>query len=319
MSLTELTMESAAHPFLTIDYDTAVAIIFQSAPEGTPPPAPVTSGRPARRLRDAMEPIASHAVWSRHTNEVLSKLGLKLFTGYVWGKAAVLGEPPTEVVVSVFPDFEPGLITAAYEEARRQCGRAGMMAAREEATIESLAAVLDGADVTPVIRALRRGVEAADGTGLVLFSGLRSLGWPDDPVGHLWRACDLLRQHRGDGHTAACIAAGLGPVTMNVMTELWMGIPVGQLAVGQRGWPEEAVAAAVAELERRGLVADGALTTAGRRLRDDIEDRTDAMQQSIIDAVGADLDALTRQLDGWSDALIAAGAAPPDPAKRAAG
>jgi len=199
VTATGLTMEAAVHPFLTIDYDTAVAIIFQSAPEGTPVPVPVAGGRPARRLRDAMEPIASHAVWSRHTNEVLTKLGLKLFTGYVWGKAAVLGEAPTEVVVSVFPDFEPGLIAAAYDQARRQCGRAGMIAAREEATIASLTEVLDGADVTPVVAALRRGVEAADGAGRVLFSGLRALEWPDDPVGQLWRACDLLRQHRGDG------------------------------------------------------------------------------------------------------------------------
>jgi len=317
MTLSEVTMESAAHPFLTIDYETAVAIIFQSAPEGTPPLAPVTSGGPARRLRDAMEPIATHAIWSRRTNEVLAKLGLKIFTGYVWGKAAVLGEPPTEVVVSVFPDQEPGLITAAYEEARRQCGRVGMMAAREEATIESLAEVLDGADVTPVVRALRRGVEAADGSGRVLFSGLRALGWPDDPVGQLWRACDLLRQHRGDGHTAACIAAGLGPVTMNVVTELWMGMPVGQLAIGQRGWSDAAVAAAVADLERRGLVAEGALTTAGRELRDDIEERTDALEQPVIDAIGDDFESTVASLDTWSAACIAAGLYTPDIYKRA--
>lgn len=317
MSVTGVAMDPATHPFLTIDYDTAVAIIFQSAPEGTPLPAPVTSGRPARRLRDAMEPIAMHALWSRHTNEVLAKLGLKLFTGYVWGKAAVLGEPPTDVVVSVFPDFEPGLIAAAYEQARRQCGRAGMMAARDEATIESLTEVLDGANVDPVVRVLRRGVEAADSTGRALFSGLRALGWPDDPVGQLWRACDLLRQHRGDGHTASCIAAGLGPVTMNVMTELWMGMPVGQLAIGQRGWSEEAVAAAVTHLERRGLVADGALTTAGRELRDDIEERTDALEQPVIDAIGDDLDSTVASLDSWSAACIAAGFYTPDIYKRA--
>jgi hypothetical protein len=317
MTLSEVIMEPATHPFLTIDYETAVELIFRSAPEGTPTPAPVTSARPARRLRDAMEPIASHHVWSRRTNDVLSKLGLKIFTGYVWGKAAALGEPPIEVVLSVFPDHEPGLIAAAYEEARRQCGRAGMMAAREEATIESLAGVLEEVDVTPVVSVLRRGVEAADGTGRTLFCGLRSLGWPEHPVGQLWRACDLLRQHRGDGHTAACISAGLGAVTMNVMTELWLGMPVGQLAVGQRGWPEEAVAGAVADLERRGLAADGALTAAGRALRDDIEERTDAMQQPVIDAIGADLDATVAALDGWSSACIAAGLYTPDIYKRA--
>src|SRR5438270_507861 len=132
--------------------------------------------------------------------EILGKLGLKFFTGYVWGKAAALGEPPTAVVASVFGSLEPGVIAAAYEEGRRQCGRAGMMAAREEATIESLTEILGGADVTEIVDVLRRGIEAANGTGRPLFSGLRSLGWPTDPVGPLWRASDLLREHRGDGH-----------------------------------------------------------------------------------------------------------------------
>jgi hypothetical protein len=310
-------MEPAPHPFLTIDYDTAIELIFGLADEETPTPAPMTDARPARRLRDAIEPIATHATWSRRTNEVLAKLGLKIFTGYVWGKAAPLGEPPAEVVLSVFADHEPGLVIAAYEEARRQCGRAGMMAAREEATIESLAEVLEGVDVTPVVTVLRRGAQAADGTGRTLFCGLRSLGWPDHPIGQLWRACDLLRQHRGDGHTAACIAAGLDGVTMNVLTELWLGMPVGRLAAGQRGWPEEAVAGALANLERRGLAVDGTLTNAGRQLREDIEKQTDLMQQPVIDAIGDDLDSTVRSLDAWSARCIEARLYTPDIYKRA--
>jgi len=317
VTATEMAMEPATHPFLTIDYDTAVELIFGLADEGAPTPAPVVDASPARRLRDAIEPIATHATWSRRTNAVLAKLGLRIFTGYVWAKAAPLGEAPTEVVLSVFPDYEPGLVAAAYEEARRQCGRAGMMAAREEATIESLAEVLDGADVSGVVAALRRGVEAADGTGRTLFCGLRSLGWPEHPVGQLWRACDLLRQHRGDGHTAACITAGLDGVTMNVLTELWLDMPVGRLAVGQRAWSEDAAAGALAGLERRGLAAGGALTTAGRQLRDDIEEQTDAMQQAVIDAIGAELDATITSLNAWSARCIAAGLYTPDIYKRA--
>jgi hypothetical protein len=43
------------------------------------------------------------------------------------------------------------------------------------------------------------------------------------------------------------------------------------------------------------------------------------MQQSVVDAIGPDLPGITKQLDGWSDALVALDAAPPDPAKRLAG
>lgn len=319
MSLLEVTTDPAPHPFLTIDYETARDLLFAPNPEGTPVPVPVVKARPARRLRDAMEPITYHPIWSRHTNEVLAKLGLKIFTGYVWGRAAALGEPPAEVVAAAFATFPPGLIIAAYEDARRQCGRAGMLAAREEATIESLAEVLDGTDVMPVVTVLRRGVEAADATGRPMFAGLRSLGWPEHPVGQLWRACDLLREHRGDGHIAACISAGLGPVAMNILTELWVGAPLGAQSIGFKGWSEEAVATTVADLEKQGLVADGGLTSAGRALRDDVEERTDAMEASVLDAIGDDFDATVAALDTWSAACIATGNCLPNIYKHATG
>jgi hypothetical protein len=309
----------ASNPLLSLDYDTAVKLLFVPPPEDSPLPPPIVEGSPARRLRDAMEPIALHGAWCLRTNEVLARLGLQIVTGYVWARAATLGEPPAEVVVSTFAWFEPGLLMAAYEQARRQCGRAGLLAARDDATIESLTEVLNGADVSAAVAALRRGVDAADGTGRPLYAGLRALGWPDDPVGQLWRACDLLREHRMGGHLAACISTGLGPVALIVLTELWLGMPIGAHAMGWRGWSEADVASAVTDLERRGLVADGALTTSGRELRDDIEARTDAMEQAVIDAIGDDLDATITSLDEWSAACIAARAFPPDIYKRATG
>ena len=77
--------------------------------------------------------------------------------------------------------------------------------------------------------------------------------------------------------------------------------------------------AAVAALRDRGLVEGDGLSGAGLRFRRELEATTDAMQQTVVDAIGPDLDALTAQLGEWSDALVAAAAAPPDPAKRLAG
>src|SRR5690349_6848326 len=99
-----------------MDYETAVQVFFQPNPPQTPTPYPVEEGSPARRLRDAAEPIAMHAVWSRLTNERLATLGLNFLTSYVWGRAAALGEPPAAVVVSSFAAFESGLVTRLYEE-----------------------------------------------------------------------------------------------------------------------------------------------------------------------------------------------------------
>ena len=35
--------------------------------------------------------------------------------------------------------------------------------------------------------------------------------WPDEPHLALWHALTVLREHRGDGHVAALVLAGIGP------------------------------------------------------------------------------------------------------------
>jgi helix-turn-helix protein len=300
--------ETLLEAYLSWDYDLVMGT-FEDVPGSWFPP-PAASTRPARQLRDAMAPIAEHAIWSRQTYDSLAKLGLAFVPGYVWGRAAPLGDPPAAVVVAVFAVYEPRLLTAVYEEARRHCGRAGLLAAREEATIGSLAEILDGEDVTTAVTALRRGVEAAGGSGRPLFSALRALDWPESPLGQLWRACDLLREHRGESHTAAWLAAGLSPVATNLLTELWNGMPLGLYSGMRRGWFQDDIAVALADLESRGLVVDGQITAAGRRLRDDIEDRTDAMEQPVVDAIGADFDAVVQCLGTWSAACVETGAFP---------
>ena len=304
-----------------MDYEAALEVFFQPSPADAPPPRAVAEGGPARRLRDAYEPVAMHAVWSRQTNEALAALGLNFLTGYVWGRASGMGEPAPAVVVSSFACFEPGLVSTLYEEGRGKVGRAELVAARDESTTRSLRAVLadvDDADVDRVVGVLRRGVDAADGTGRPLFSGLASQPWPEDPVGQLWRACDILREHRGDGHIAACVAAGIDAVAMNVLTELYLGMPLFSYSAS-RAWPADVLQATAERLRADGLMDGDELSDAGRRLRDDIEARTDRSQHAVVEAVGDDLDATITQLQQWSAACVDAGAFPPDIYKRAAG
>ena len=301
-----------------MDYDDAVATFCSPRPAGTPLPEVVGAGGPARRLRDACEPLAMHALWNRHTNEHLAALGLDFLTGYVWGRAASLGEPSPPVVAAVFAWFEPGLLAGLYETARTAVPRERLLAVRDAATAASLAELLAGDDPAEVADLLADAVERADGTGRPLFSGLRGRGRPGDPYQRLWWACDLVREHRGDSHVAVANAAGLGPVEMNVLTECWIGMPLLSYTA-TRGWPEAAMSAAVDGLEARGWLRDGALTDAGRAARAGIEDRTDAAEQPIAAALGGRLDEVVARLDGWSERCIAAGAFPADILKRAAG
>ena len=300
-----------------MDYDAVVEAFFRPSPPGVVP-APVAAASPARRLRDAIEPLAMHSVWSRRTNERLHDLGLDFLGGYVWGRAAALGEPDAGVVVSSFAVFEPGMLTATYDQARATCPRDVLLATRTEATIESLHATLGGTDVAPIADRLAAAVSAADAAGRPLFAGLARQTWPDDPVGRLWRACELAREHRGDSHVAACIADGWGPIAMNVLTELWVGMPLGSYSA-TRGWSAEQIAETTAALRAAGLLDGDLLSDAGRARRDALEATTDAMEHSIIDALGTDADAVTAQLDEWSQRCVSAGSFPPDAFKRAAG
>ena len=301
-----------------MDYDQVVAAVFQRRPEGTPVPEAVASAAPARRLRDAAEPVAMHAVWSRHTNERLASLGLDFLPAYVGGRAAGLGEPVGAVVAAAFAWFEPSFVIGVHRAAREVATSAQILSVRDGATTASLRAVLGGDDPTEVADALADAVEPADGTGRPLFSGLRSRGRPVDPVQRLWWACDLVREHRGDSHVAAASAAGLGPVEMNVLTELWLGMPLHSYTAS-RGWSPAAMQAATERLVARGWVSGEALTDAGRSARQAVEAGTDAQEQGIVDALGDRLDGVCRQLEVWSARCVQRGAFPPDELKRAAG
>jgi len=278
----------------------------------------VLSAHPARRLRDACEPIAMHAVWSRLTNERLAGLGLDFFSSYVAGRAASLGEPDAAVVASTFAWFAPGYLEGPYDAARGIVTHDRLVEVRDESTTESLRAVLGDTDPAGIADVLADAVEPADGCGRALFSGLRARGRPDDPAQRLWWACDLLREHRGDSHVAAALARGVGPVEMNVLTEVWLGMPLLSYTA-TRGWSSQAMQEAVDALQNRGWLDDGQLTPAGRTVRDEVESITDAQEMSVVEALGGRLDEVSGRLEEWSARCIEARAFPPDILKRAAG
>jgi hypothetical protein len=171
------------------------------------------------------------------------------------------------------------------------------------------------AEVTGV---LRRAAERAGAAGRPLFAGLAGLPWPDDDLAQLWHVATMLRELRGDSHLAAYVAAGLTGLEANLLTELQVGwAPWSYTAT--RGWPREAMYEAAAGLRERGLVADGALTAAGTRLRHELEETTDRQMAPVLEAVGPALDAIVPQLEQWSADIIDVGWFPPDPYKRASG
>jgi hypothetical protein len=299
-----------------VNYDDVAGAYFGQPATAFPVPELPTT--PARRLRDALEPIATHGWWSRLPMERLAALGLDFFPAYVWGRAAALGTPTASVVISTFGVFEPGLLTTVYQQGVHSASRDDVLAARADGASESLAAIVSEADSAAVADPLLAALERLDGMGRPLFSALRELPLPSSAAGRLWRAAELVREHRGDGHLAAGVAAGIDAVEMNVLTELWLGYGLGEYS-GTRGWSAERLAAAVSSLEQRGWMSNGSLTADGRRSRLELEAATDTTQDELIAGLGGDVDQLINRAAALSDLVMAVPAFPSDPRKRAAG
>jgi hypothetical protein len=297
------------------------ALFFAAASEPRPLPPAAAGPSPARALRDAIEPLACLSIWSPEAAEAYAALGLDdYFAAYVWQRTAALGTPPAPLAVVALGVFTADLITPEYEAGRAALSRDDVVGVRIEAPGRTLRRVLGDIDddAARAVTLLRRGVEAADRTARPLFTGLSADPWPDDSLAGLVHACHLLREHRGDSHLAVCAVEGLDPVEMNVLTELWCGYAF-RSYTATRGWSDAEIDAAADRLRARGLLAGDRMTEEGLSYRAELERRTDRMQQSLVDAIGGELGTLTKQLCAWSDALVAADAAPPDPAKRFAG
>jgi hypothetical protein len=299
-----------------VTYDDIAAIFL--APLDEPIPEPDATTTPARRLRDSLEPIATQGWWSRAAGERLTELGVDFFPGYVWGRAAALGTPPAALVAATFGVFDPGLIGAVYQAGVAGASRDEILAARAAGGAASVGSVATDDECAALAEPLLDALGGLDPLGRPLFAALRSLPVPTSPSGRLWRAAELVREHRGDSHLAALVGAGLDAVEANVLTERWLGFGLGEYSA-TRGFGPDALDAAVERLEARGWMVGHELTDAGRLARVAIEDATDAGQAALITALGSRLDDVVEGAAQISARLIEARSFPADPRKRAGG
>lgn len=274
----------------------------------------VQASSPARRLRDAMEPIATHAYWMAASQAG----GLKGLSSYVYGRGAYLGDANPASVAAAFGWFEPGLISRAFATAAAQSRPVDVLSARAAAASDSLSEILAGQEIADTADALVETARRAPTAGRCLFAGRVDSEPPAAPAGRLWWACETLREYRGDSHLIAVAAAGVDPIVMNVLTELWAGMPIGSYTA-TRGWGPAAIDDAIARAEGRGWVSQGQLTPLGLRQRAGIEAVTDQQCAPVLDSLGSAAAGVIERLNDWSTLVIAAKAFPDDVGKRLAG
>lgn len=264
-----------------------------------------------RDLRNLCEPIGANVYFAPEAHKRYGELGLNGASGYFCSRGASLGKPSGMVVAAAFGVFSPAIVVPAVDAGWAATEPAALLQARYDGAVTSLRRLLGEPDAKQVGRAvelLRRGMADAEHAGHPLYSGLASLPWPDDPVGQLWRSCDMLREHRGDSHIAIWTRAGVRPIEIQLMSELQMGIPLKTYSA-TRGWTVAQMDAALDGMRAKGWMTGDAFSDDGRALRDQVEADTDAMEAGIVDAIGGDFDELLGILRPWAAAIVRVGIA----------
>jgi hypothetical protein len=154
-----------------------------------------------------------------------------------------------------------------------------------------------------------RAATSAPTNGRVLYAAWRALPLPTGPVTRLWHCATMLREHRGDGHVAALLAAGISGAEAHVLSALAQGIHPPESFGRLHHLPKELLAEVMHGLRERGLVdPDGWFTDAGRVAKQRIEDLTDELAAPPYDALAAtELDEMIAELEPLTATLVAAG------------
>ncbi len=268
----------------------------------------------ARRLYQLTEPICLVNFFSEEPNEAMNALGFTgYWDGYFAGRAAPLGRVPAEVVHAAFYNFGEGEAARHIPSVWETTTPEAAYAARQRGCVTALRRILGDLVETPgLARAaelLAQAATSAPTEGRVMYAGLRTLEMPEEPVARLWHAANMLREHRGDGHIAACVTERIGGTESHVLSALDEGIYPAESFGRIHHLPAARLAEVMDGLRARGLLDDsGRFTEAGRATKDRIEEVTDALAEAPYTALEpGELEELIAELEPIAAALDAVG------------
>jgi hypothetical protein len=244
----------------------------------------------ARRFWEAIEPIHAVVYFAPEPADAARRVGLRGFwMGYFAGRVAPLGPVPPEAVAAMAYGFAPAMVARAIPDAWRFADPAAVLSARITGAAEALCHSLDPAMAASLIKLSDLLWDAIAGCrfeGRPLAAAWSRLSRPDDPVASGWLAATVLREHRGDGHVLAAVAAGLRGIDAT-LTFVATGAITREIIQPSRGWSDDDWEQSLRRLQARGILdRDGRLTKTGGALRRDIEDRTDRLAAAPIERLG---------------------------------
>jgi hypothetical protein len=274
----------------------------------------------SRQLWRLLEPYHAAVYFAPEARAAYDAAGLRGFwMGYFAGRSAPMGAVGAGTVVATFYNFRPSMVRRAIPDAWSFATPTAVLAARLDGADQVLRRLLADEMADPALveaaDIARDAALRADMAGRPLFAANVELPWPEAPHLVLWQAATCLREHRGDGHVVALIAAGLDGCQAHVVMSAAGAIPR-DMVQQSRGWTDGEWTTAAERLTARGwLEADGRLTAEGRRAHEAVEHETDRLSEGPWTGLGEDrAERLTDLLRPLARRIVGAGGVPvPNP------
>jgi hypothetical protein len=232
----------------------------------------------ARQMWALYEPVHAVSYFTAEAREAFEAAGLRgYWRGYFAGRAAPLGPVSAAPVTATFFNFAPGMVERALPDVWQRATPEQALQARVAGATTALRRLTAGMPAGSLAEAADLLTEVAgrlNHSGRVLGAANAALPAPDEPLPRLWQAATTLREHRGDGHVATLVAAGLdGCEVLAWRTSYDLRREVLQPI---RGWSDEEWDAATGNLIAKGwLDTEGKPTEAGLARHQEIEATTD--------------------------------------------
>jgi hypothetical protein len=239
---------------------------------------------PDWRALSARASFASHRLigwiyWDPVALENYATLGIDNGgVSYIVSRAAPLAPAGHQAVAATFYSISPFFIEFSVTLAKEKTTWEAIVAARNDAVRQGLTTYVPEIcdDLASLAKPMWAAADALPVSGRALFAAHREQPRPEDDVLSAWLAVNCIREWRGDTHFAILTAEKISSAQAGILHNAHLNYPKDWIPKS-RGTDDDALTAAMADLEARGLASNGEVNDAGVALRQRIEDRTDEL------------------------------------------
>lgn len=271
--------------------------------------------RAGRRCHNGLNSLHATYYFSPDVGRELGALGITRPRAVNFAvRAAALGPVGPGTVTATFYNYKYELVARYVPAVWETATPAQILGARARAVDATLRRLLGeeavaSPEMAEAARLALRAADACSRPARPLYSAYADLPVPEQPHLAYFHAATLLREHRGDGHLAVLMSAGLdGLEAMVTHTATGKGMTP-KWVFGTRGWSQEDWDAASGRLRERGLLdGEGELTERGVALRAEIETETDRLDRAPYEHLGTEgVARLTELATEFARAALVAG------------